>query len=141
LGILAEDELASPTGLAVVAVASMPAEADALTDFEEWNVGGDGVKDSGDFVTGDAGVGDAGKEAVLGEVVAVADAASLHPDANVARTGLGEFFFDEFKRGLGGWDLNGTASHGWHKHFLLASWLGEAHRERCRSGKRDARCV
>ena len=67
LAVLTEDEIAAAAGFAIVAVAAMPAEADALADFEDGDVGANGVDDAGDLVAGNAGIGEAGKEAVLGE--------------------------------------------------------------------------
>ena len=52
--VFAEDEVAAAAGRAVVAVAAVPAEADALAGLEERHVGADGVDDAGDFVAGDA---------------------------------------------------------------------------------------
>ena len=53
--IFAEDEVAAAAGGAVVAVASVPAEADSLARLEERHVGADGVENSGDLVAGTRG--------------------------------------------------------------------------------------
>ena len=65
LGVLAEDEVAAAAGLAVVAVAAMPAEADALAGLEDGDIGADGVDDSGDFVAGARGYAMPGKRPSL----------------------------------------------------------------------------
>ncbi len=110
LAILAENEIAAAAGRTVVAVASVPTEADALAYFEERNIGADRVDDTGDFMAGYAGVLNAGPIAELGERIAVANAAGLHANADVAGAGLGEFFFYKLKRAAGGGDLHGTTS-------------------------------
>ncbi len=91
--VFAEDEVAATAGRAVVAVAAVPAESDALADFEDGDVGADGVEDTGDFVAGDAGELDAGPHAFFGERVAVADAAGLHADADLAGAGIGKLLW------------------------------------------------
>ena len=112
--VFAEDEIAAAARRTVVAVASVPAEADALAGLEEGDVGADGVDDPGDFVAGGAGELDAGPVAFFGERVAVADAAGMNADTHVAGAGLGKFLFDELERTAGGGDLHGTAFYGWH---------------------------
>ena len=130
--VFAEDEVAATTGRAVVAVAAVPAEADALAGLEERHVGADGVDDAGDFVAGDARVCDAGQEADLGERVAVADAAGLHADADVAGAGIGEFALNQFKGSARSGDLDGTARYRRHACFSLPmdeSAQGKMHEE------------
>jgi hypothetical protein len=90
-------------------VASVPAEADALAGLEKGDVGANGVDDAGDLVAGGAGILDAGPMAFFGERVAMADAAGVDANADLARTGLGEFFFYELERTAGGGYLHGTA--------------------------------
>ena len=108
--VFAEDEVAAAAGRAVVAVAAVPAEADALAELEERDVGADGVDDAGDLVAGDArDIGVPGHMAFLGERVAVADAAGLHANADMAGAGIGELLLDELKRSAGGGYLHGTA--------------------------------
>ena len=53
--ILAEDEVATATWRAVVAMAAVPAEAHALADFEERHIGTDGINDSSDSWPGTRG--------------------------------------------------------------------------------------
>jgi len=110
----------------------VPTEADTLAGREERHIGGDGVDDSGNFMAGNAGVGDSGKDVVFGDCIAVADAAGLDANAHMARAGLGELFLHQFKGSAGGGNLHCTASYGRHKGTLLLP-LG------CRDGGR--RCM
>lgn len=73
----AMDEISAAALQAGSVVATVPAYADALTLFPSGDAGADFVDDAGDFVTGRAGIGDAGEETVLDELLAEADAASL----------------------------------------------------------------
>src|SRR5271163_1820303 len=106
-------------------MAAMPAEADALPGFEDGHVGADRVDDSGDLVAGDSGICETGPETFLGEHVAVADAACLDANADLAGAGLGEFFLDQFKWGMGGWYLYGASLDGWHSFFSPVGWIGD----------------
>ena len=63
--VFAEDEVAAAAGRAVVAVAAVPAEADALAGLEERDIGADGVDDAGDFVAGNARELEAGPDGLL----------------------------------------------------------------------------
>ena len=107
--VFAEDEVAATAGRTVVAVASVPAEADALAGLEEGNVRADGVDDAGNLVAGGARVLHAGPMAFFGERVAVAHAAGMHADADVTRARLREFLRYELERTAGGGYLHGTA--------------------------------
>jgi hypothetical protein len=75
-------------------VAAVPAEADAVANLEDGDIGADGIDDSGDLVAGAAGILNAGPQAFLGEHVAVADAAGLDANAYLAGAGRGELFLD-----------------------------------------------
>ena len=88
--VFAKHEVAAAAGLAVVAMAAMPAEANALAGLEDGNVGSDGIEYAGDFVAGNARKLDAGPHAQLGERIAVADPAGLNTNAYVSWTRLGE---------------------------------------------------
>ena len=66
-------------------MASVPAEADALSRLEEWDIGADGIDYAGDFVAGRARKLDAGPLAFFGERVTVADAAGVDANADVSR--------------------------------------------------------
>jgi hypothetical protein len=119
--VFAEDEVAAAAGRALVAVASVPAETDALAGLEERDVGAD---DAGDFEAGRAWILDAGPLAFPGQRVAVTHTAGMHADAYVAGAGLGEFLFDELKRTAGGGDLHGTTFDSWHVQFSSAGLDG-----------------
>jgi hypothetical protein len=93
LPVFAENEVAAAAGRAVVAVAAVPAQTDSLTDLEERHIGADGIDNAGDFVAWNPRIGDAGKEAELGDCVTVTNPAGLYTNANFSRTGLGEFSF------------------------------------------------
>jgi hypothetical protein len=103
-------------------VAAVPTEADALAYFEERDIGADRIDDAGDFMAGDARVLNAGPIAELGERIAVADAAGLDANANMAGAGAGfrEFFFYELKSAARGGNLHGTTSGCGHWKNLLS---------------------
>jgi hypothetical protein len=88
----------------------VPTETNALAYFEERDIGADGIDYGGDLMAGYAWVLNAGPIAELGERIAVANAAGLDANANVAGPGLGELFLDEFKCAACGGDLHGTTS-------------------------------
>ena len=88
----------------------MPAQAHALAGFEERHVGADGIDDAGDFMAGNARILDAGPMTQLGKRIAVANAAGLDANANLAGAGLGKLLLDEFECSAGGGNLHGTAS-------------------------------
>ena len=104
----AGEEIAAAAGLAASTIAAVPADADALADGPGRGIGADGVDEADDFVSGNARILNPGEEAVLGEDVAVADAARLDFDADLAGARLRDIPLDEFERTLGGGDLNGA---------------------------------
>jgi hypothetical protein len=111
-------------------VAAVPAEADALADFEDRDIGSDGIEDTGDLVAGDAGIAQARPEPHLGEHIAVADSAGLDADADVAGARLGKFALDDFKWSVGRGDLDGTAGncgHGGFSYCCLAGSVLDRH--------------
>jgi hypothetical protein len=85
----AQDEIAAPALGADTAMAPMPADADPLADAPARDLGADRVDVAGDLVTRYARIGDAGKEPLDREGIAVADAAGLHFDPDLARARLG----------------------------------------------------
>ncbi len=109
--IFAEREVAATAGCAEVAVAAMPAEADALANFKERDVGADGIDDAGHLMAGNTRVSEAGPIAELGERIAVANAAGLNANANVAGAGIGKLLLDKFECSAGSGNLHGSASH------------------------------
>jgi hypothetical protein len=60
-------------------------------------------------MAGNAGIDDPRPKTHLGENVAVADPAGLYADSYLAGTGIREFALYNFKWGVGGRDLNGSA--------------------------------
>ena len=97
LHVLAADEVAAAARLAVAAVAAEPADADALAGLPALDALADRVDDAGDLVAGDEREGDAREAALLGEHVAVADAAGLDPDEDLAAAGLGHLALDQLE--------------------------------------------
>ena len=92
----AGEEIAAAAIIAMATMLSMPADADALAGFPFRNACANGVNDADDFMARDAGILDAGKQAGLGDGIAVANAAGLDFDADGAGTGLGNVAFDNF---------------------------------------------
>ena len=109
--IFAKDEVAAAAGMAVVAMAAVPAQTDALAGLEDRDLGANRVEHTGDLVAGNARVLDAGPYAQLGKRIAVANTAGLDTDTNVPRTRLGKFALDNLEVSAGGGHLHGTASH------------------------------
>ena len=103
-------------------MAAVPAEAHTLAGLKERHIGTDGVDDPGNFMAGNARILDAGPMTQLGKRIAMADAAGLNANANVAGAGIGKLLLDEFECSAGGGDLHGTTSdYGHSGEFLL--WL------------------
>jgi hypothetical protein len=119
LAVFAEDEIAAAAGRTVITVAAVPTEAYALAWLEERHIGADRIDDAGDLMAGNARILDAGPITELGQRIAVADAAGLNPNANVAGAGIGKFSCDELKRSAGGGNLDGTACNWGHTGILL----------------------
>ena len=95
------DEVAAAALQAGSVMAAVPADAYALTFLPSRDAGTDFINDAGDFVAGRARIGYAGPEAVFDEMVAKANAAGLHADADVSRGRLGDFAFLQFEVGAG----------------------------------------
>jgi hypothetical protein len=91
-------------------MATVPAEADALAGLEKRNVGGYRIQDAGDFVAGDTGVDDAGKEAEFRDGVAMADATGLHADAHLAGARIGKLLLNQLKGAASCCHLYGTST-------------------------------
>lgn len=109
---LAGDEVAAATRIAIPAVAAVPTHSDPLAGFPWGDALSDRVDDSGNFVSGNARILDAGPSALFGKRIAVADTAGLDLDSHRARARLRDFAFNELKRPLRTWDLHNT--HHWH---------------------------
>src|SRR5207244_1617333 len=101
---------------ALAAVSAVPADADALAGFPCADARADGIDVTDDFVTRHARIFDAGVSALFDEGVAVADAAGLDLDADLARSGIRHGTIDRFERATGFADLH-------HAHVLLLFWL------------------
>jgi hypothetical protein len=95
--VLAVDELSPTALLTPTAVSAEPADAHPLADLPAV----DGVAERGDLpgdlVAGDDRVADTGEAALLGEHVAVADAAGVDLDQRLTRAGLGHLTLLENK--------------------------------------------
>src|SRR5215472_7997716 len=76
---------------------AMPADAYTLTQLPFRNAGAELVNQARDFVAGNPRVLNAGPGAVFGEHVAVANTASLHLDAYLARARLWYLAVDELQ--------------------------------------------
>ena len=108
LRALTDSEFSSPAGLADRAVASDPADADALADLPVRNSFAQRIDDAGDFVAGDARIDDPGEQALLGNHVAVTEAAGFHFHADSSGTWIGDGTFDNFDGAVGRSDLCNT---------------------------------
>jgi len=80
-------------------MAAVPADAHAFADLPLGHVGSDLVDPLGNLVPRDARQRQAWEAPSSDEGVAVTNAASLHLDANLARTGLGHIALDDLERG------------------------------------------
>ena len=76
---------------------AVPPDANALAFVPSSDAGADFVDDSGNFVARRSRVNHAGPKAVFDKMVAEADAAGLHADANVTRGRLRNIAFLEFE--------------------------------------------
>jgi hypothetical protein len=102
----------------------MPTDSDALAGFPVGYVGAHGVDAAGNFVSGNARVLDAGPLAFFHQRIAVADAASLDSNPDLAAAGLGNVSLDEFEFAAGFGDLDDL--HAGHNLFLSAFRSGDA---------------
>ena len=98
LQVATVDDVAAATRLAVAAMPAKPADADAGAHAPAHHVGADRVDDAGHFVPRHQRVLHPGKQPILGDHVAVADAASLDLDANLAALRLRQLALDQFQR-------------------------------------------
>jgi hypothetical protein len=86
---LASNKIAAATRITVTAVPAVPADTDALPCPPSRDAGAYRVNDSGDLVTWDTRVLDAWQHSFLSHDIAVANAASLHPDSYGSGDGIG----------------------------------------------------
>src|SRR5581483_5446434 len=78
--VQASKKFAAAAVVAIAAVAGVPADTDTVADIPALHARTDFIDNADDLVAGDARVLDAGVETVLGNGVAVADAAGLNFD-------------------------------------------------------------
>ena len=88
-------------------MASVPAHANSLALLPESDVRAELVDDSGDFVSGDTRILQAGPLAFFYQEVAVADSTGLHFDAYGVGSGDGYGAVYEVEAAAGGGDLDG----------------------------------
>src|SRR4030095_13154970 len=100
---------------ASVVVAAVPADSDPLALLPRRNTGADGIHDARPLVSRNAGVLDFGPPAFRGAHTLVTAPASLHLDAHVPRSGLGDLAFDDVEAGLRLGDL--CDLHGHHSRL------------------------
>ncbi len=110
-------EIAAAAIEASVVLSAMPADADALALLPGRDAGAELGDDARDFVAGGTGIDHAGPQSVLDEVVAEADTAGLHADADLAGAGLGDFALLEFEVRAGFRDDGDF--HFWHLVIFL----------------------
>ena len=109
----AVDEVPAPARVAAPADPAEPADPDALAGRPALDAVAHHVDHARDLVPGDAGVGDAGPVPLLGQRVAVADAARLHGHADLPAPGLGRLALDELEVCSCAGDLDGAdGGHG-----------------------------
>ena len=108
----AGEELAPAAGVAMPAIAAVPADAHALAGLPVGDAGADRIDHPGHFMTGDAGVAELPDKSLLGERIAVADAACQDLDPHRRGTRFGDRPFHDFKGSVRARDLCRT--HGSH---------------------------
>jgi hypothetical protein len=86
-------------------LATVPADADAVADAPASHVGPDGIDTTDDLVTRHPRQLDSREQRQLGERVAVADPTGLDPDADLARTRVGNRTLDDLEWPVGTRDL------------------------------------
>jgi hypothetical protein len=96
--IAAVDQPTTPARLAMPAIPSKPADADALPGAPAQHAGADCVDHAGNLVPWDARKGEVGPLPFDRETVAVAHTAGLDADTDLAPRRLGHFALDEFER-------------------------------------------
>ena len=111
LPILAEDEVAAPAGRAVVAVPAVPSQAHALARLEQGHIRAHRIHHPGNLVPRHARIRNPGKQSKLGNRIAVANAASLHAYAHMARPRLRKLLLHQFKSPARGGNLHCTSSN------------------------------
>jgi hypothetical protein len=127
-------------------MASMPADAGAITRLPLGDVGADGVDATGDFMPGNAREDEAGESTRFHERIAMANATCLYLDAHLSGSGLGDIPLDDLERGSCFRHL--YCLHLRHGAISISSAAAARglrglrriqRRGRARNGKRDAR--
>jgi hypothetical protein len=108
-------EITAPAEKAGVVLPAVPADSYALALLPRGDAWADLSDYSGYFVAGTARIRQAGPEAIFDELVAEANAAGLHADADLAWSGLRDFAFLEFEVRAGFGDDGDF--HFWHLGF------------------------
>ena len=85
---------------------AVPADAGTLTSFPADHPVADRVNDAGYFMSRDPRVLDTRPHSLLGQGIAVADAASLDLYPHLSRAGLRDLSFNEFEGATGTSDLH-----------------------------------
>jgi hypothetical protein len=75
----------------------VPADPDTLSPFPRGDLRAQFVDDTGDFMSRNAGILNAGQSSFFGEHVAMADTASLNLDAHFSRSGLWNLALDDLE--------------------------------------------
>jgi hypothetical protein len=114
----AEFEIAAPTGIADEAMTSVPADAHALAGFPLRYTVADRVDAASNFVSGNAGILEAGPVTVFYDRIAVTDTAGFDLDADLSTSRLGNVAFDEFKASARLADL-----HNFHARHGMTSFI------------------
>src|SRR5262249_34216587 len=104
----AGEELAAAAVVARPAIASVPAHTHLLARLPSGNTRADGIDDTGHFMAGNPRVLQAWRSPLLRERIAVADAASLHPDPYRPGTRLRDRPFHDLEGSFRARDLRDT---------------------------------
>src|SRR5216684_2608969 len=110
LCVLAIAKISAAAGDASAVLAAVPADADTLALFPAGDARTDVVNHAGDFVSWGAGILNPGPVSFFYQAVAVADAASLHANADVPGSWVGNLALDNFK-------IRSWFRHQCHFHF------------------------
>jgi hypothetical protein len=102
LGSFTGGEFSAAAGTADRAVASDPADSNALAFGPVGYAFSQGIDDTGDFMARHAGIDQTGEKTFLGEKIAVADAAGFDFHADLAWAGIGDGSLHNFDGAVGG---------------------------------------
>jgi hypothetical protein len=105
---LTGDEIATPARIAVATVSAVPANAGTLPQCPSGNAGTDCIDNSCNLMSRDSRVLNARPGSLLRERVAMADAASFHPDTHFSVARFGYFTLNHFNGPVRASDLRST---------------------------------